>query len=354
MRAEAVAVALLAGGLASCSECKAPEGCLRAGDVQGVCQCQEWQVVSVENVPVKFVVVHVVYGLPGNQSVVWYGHGDGLPPADSEIGSRWRTVVRAPQGSEQVAALGRFDAGYGSFFAHLVTDASGAVSGGTGTAWGFHSASDLPAYARDTILVWVNPVAIVSTDYAGNREVEWSWSANCFGPFECLGAHTLVFTPAELDGTTPVVDYYRKEFLDWLTPAERAAILRYHPLYDPPGRDPDTLASDPRFLLLGAASLAPGWASYPIPAWTPCDGGLSDADFPILAQTEVPFGWGSGTLLVQHSIQSISATCHTQQPGMVLGTSTPSCELTVRLYMDTVFGTVLPGLAYATPECTTL
>ncbi|HEY6104410.1 MAG TPA: hypothetical protein VIV59_00400, partial [Anaeromyxobacteraceae bacterium] len=68
MRASAVSIALLAGALVSCGEspCEAPAGCLRADRVDGACQCFEWQVVSVENVPVKFVVVSVVYDLPGN------------------------------------------------------------------------------------------------------------------------------------------------------------------------------------------------------------------------------------------------------------------------------------------------
>lgn len=357
MRAETVAVALLASGLVSCSECKAPEGCLRAGDVQGVCQCLEWQVVSVENVPVRFVVINAVYRLPGNQSVVSYGYGDGPPPADAEIGSRWRSVVRAYDGSERVAAIGRFDTG-GGLLAQQVTPASEAVrvhgggpeSGSTGVFSFFY---DVASKARDWILIWVNPVAIVSTDYAGNRKVEWSWSANCYSPFECLGAQALALTPAELDGTTPPYNPYARPFVDALTAAERAAILRYHPLYDPPERDPATIASDARFLFLGTAALAPGGASYPSPAWTPCDGTLSDAEFPVLAQMEVPFGWGSGTLLVQHSVYSISAACETQWPGMVLGTSTPGCAITADLYLDTAFGTVFPVLVSATPECTT-
>jgi hypothetical protein len=342
--------------LASCVQgtCDAPAGCLRAGQVQGSCQCLEWSTVKEESVPVKFVVLSVIYQAPGNRSELWYGHRVMAPSANSEIGGRWRSVIRSPVGPDQVASLGRVDAGTGGFLAQQVTAASVATGEGTGFSEGWQAPVDVPSVAQDQIRVWVNPVAALATDFAGNRWVEWSWSANCMWPpaMECNGAFGMDLAPGELDGSTPAVDYYKRAFLANLTDGERAAILRYHPLYDPPGRDPSTLAGDPRFGFLGTASVSPSAASWSSPTWIPCSGSLQDADFPVYAQTETRFGSGSESFLVQHSVQSITAICTTQEPGLQLGTSTPGCLIQADLYMDRAFGTVLAIPTLTSPECT--
>lgn len=340
MRVRAFAIALVAGALVSCSECKAPTGCLSADYVQGVCQCLEWQVVSVENAPVRFVVLNVAYALPGSHGDASYGprlDGSGLR---SEVGSRWRSAVRVADGSEHVAALGRLDLGQTNpWVSHHVTTTSGAVAYEPHRGFGIPSRLDVPAKERDFLEVWVNPVATVTTDYAGSRTVDWSWSGSCFG-ISCTGAMTFWLTFGEIDGTAPPPAGSAEEmFLSSLTDAERAALLRHHPLYDPPGRDPATLAEDPRFL-----SIEGGWVNqYPVSSgldaqWEPCLGMLIDAVFPVLAQTEVPFS--GGTLLVQHSVQSISPTCEAQNPDVWLS-STAGCQLTALFYVDLAFGTVL-------------
>lgn len=351
-----VSIVLATALLASCAKeaCDEPAGCVRAGRVRGSCQCLEWSTVKEESVPVKFVVLSVIYQAAGNESEFWYGHRSTPPLADSEIGGRWRSVVRSPDGTEQVAALSRVDSGNGSFLAQQVTATSAATGEGTGFSEGWQALVDVPSVAQDKIRLWVNPVAAVATDFAGNRTVEWSWSANCMWPptMGCTGAFGMDLAPGELDGSTPAVDYYKRAFLATLTDDDRAAILRYHPLYDPPGRNPSTLAGDPRFEFVGTASVSPSSASWSPPTWLPCSGSLQDADFPVYAQAETRFGSGSESLLVQHSVQSISATCTAQEPGLHLGTSTPGCAIQADLYVDRAYGTILTIPTLASPECT--
>jgi hypothetical protein len=357
MRGFAIAMALLAAGLASCSDCKVPAGCLSADLVDGTCQCLEWQTVSVENVPVKYVVLSVLYVMPGSRSEVDYGWRGDPSGRRSEIGSRWRSVIRSPVGSEQVAAFGRLDVGAAPYVhpglaAHPVTATSGAVTYEEGYGIRWLSGLDVPAKERDLLEVWVNPVTTVVTDHAGHRKVDWSWSGSCYGD-ACNGAMVLELAAGEIAGTVPSADPRKQLFLATLSEAERATLLRYHPLYDPPGRDPATLASDPRFLPDPVGEIqVPTWPSGSVMGndlWTPCESTLSDAEFPVLGQMEVPFG--DGALVVQHSTQSISPTCTAQSPHVQLGAS-PSCLLRAKLYVDRAFGTVLPVLTSVSAGCT--
>jgi hypothetical protein len=253
-----------------------------------------------------------------------------------------------------VAALGTADMGDGDYHPQLiarrVTVTSGAVSVEPDAAITLPSALDLQPVEYDTFVIWVNPAATVTTDFAGNRWVTWSWSESCFRDTPCTGAEILDLTVGEIDGTVPPYAGRRGEFLATLTDAERAAILRYHPLRDPPGRDPATLASDPRFLSLGERQPPNGpLGSVEYLEWTPCDGMLTDAELPVLAQAEVPFE--GGTLVVQHSVQSISTTCEAQHPHLTLGASA-GCFIRADLYLDRAFGTVLAVPTSVSGDCT--
>ncbi len=357
MRAFAAAILLLAGGLVSCSECKAPEGCLRAGDVDGTCQCLEWQVAWVENVPVRFVVLSVVYRAPGSLGQAGYGPRGDASGLRSEVGARWRSLVRAGGGSEQVGALGRLDVGQPDVYtlhpvqvAYPVTATSGAVTLEPPAGVVLPSMLDVPATEQDYLEVWVNPVATVTTDFAGNRTVDWSWSGSCFGK-SCEGALTVWLAFGEITGTVPHPAGTANEmFLATLSDAERAELLRYHPLLDPPGRDPATLASDARFLSLTRLQV-PNSIGTIIgnELWTPCAGTLTDADFPVLHEAEIPFG--DGTLVVQHSVQSISPICTAQSPRLLLMAGS-QCAMEADFYVDRAFGTVLGVPTSVSAGCT--
>lgn len=155
--------------IASCGKhsepCTVPTGCVRGGDVAGACQCQEWEIVSIEPVPMKYMVVGVTYALVGSLTRYSYGSPaffgptvapDGFPNADSILGIRWRAVIRSADGSEQVAALGPNNVGVGDFGPFIpITMSSAAVvmegmrSGGSGY--------DAPLHQIDQIFVWLDP-----------------------------------------------------------------------------------------------------------------------------------------------------------------------------------------------------
>ncbi|HVP66367.1 MAG TPA: hypothetical protein VMT17_03800 [Anaeromyxobacteraceae bacterium] len=345
MRARSMAMALLAVGSVACSEqCKAPDGCLSVARVQGACQCQEWQVLSVENVPAKFLLLNVLYQPPGAFSSATYGPqvGPGASPQlRSEVGSRWRSVVRTPDGAEHVAALRRFDLGsahaWFSLVGHNITATSGAVSLDPSSGLGIGAPLDVPDRGLDSLLVWVNPLAKVTTDYAGNTSIDWTWSTNCFG-LPCAGAVSLLLSVDEITGTNPPTAGSAPEaFLASLTDAERSTLLAFHPLYDPPGRDPATLATDQRFYPVQGWIPQSGVSSGLNAHWMSC-GASSDSPFAVLAQTEIPFS--GGTLLVQYSVQAVSSACEPQDP-VVWVSSNEGCQLTAQFYLDLAFGTVL-------------
>lgn len=345
-------VLVMASSCGSSDTCDAPKGCLRVERVAGACQCLEWETVRVETVPIKFVVVSVVYGAIGNGSELWYGWTAGTPPASSELGSRLRAVVRAADGSERAATMTNVDQG-DSFPGPLrpVTPESAAMllawgdGSGSGSADGFLNGLDAPGASGDRILVWANPTLTLTTNFVGDRQASWSWTAvgHCFWPLPlgCTGPHVIAISPDELDGTRPPVDFFVAQFLTTLSPVERETILRYHPLYDPAGRDPATLAADPRFLTLGSASVYETGSSSPIPAWNPCVGALSDAAFEVLHQADLPLPGSAAQLLLQHSVISAEADCRTQQPGIALATRTPGCSMAATVYLDRMFGTLL-------------
>ncbi|WP_248360847.1 hypothetical protein [Anaeromyxobacter oryzae] len=356
---------LLVGSSCGSDSCDAPAGCVRAGKSAGACQCLEWQTVAVNTAPIKFVVVSITYGAIGNGSVLsygWTGPESSLPAAASELGGRLRAVVREDGAAEHTAAMVNTELGeLGMGPLHPVTPESAAVllawgdGQGSGSAWGFRNELDVPGLSADAITVWVNPTLTVATDFAGGRQASWSWTSvgHCFWPNElsCEGPHFLDIPVEVLDGTRSSGDTHVAEFIATLTPAERTAILSYHPLYDPPGRDPATLKSDPRFLPLGTASVDDAGSSVPVTTWLPCQGDLSDADVEVLHETEIPF-LGSQRLFLQHSVLSRLPTCQPQQPGIALATSTPGCAVAADVYVDRAFGTLLLVATEVASSCT--
>ena len=117
--------------------CDPPTGCVRSGEVAGSCQCLEWEIVSIEPVPMKYMVVGVTYALVG--SLAYVPPDFPSPNADSIFGSRWRAVIRSADGSEQVAELGPNNVAVGDFGPFIpITKSSAAVvaeglySGGNG------------------------------------------------------------------------------------------------------------------------------------------------------------------------------------------------------------------------------
>ncbi len=342
--------------------CDRPEGCLRTERVNGTCQCLEWQLVSIEPVPVKYVVVGVVYPPLGSQSMVSYGYSDGtteggvttFPPTASDLGSRWRSLVRAPDGSERVATLGPLDVGHflwGPMIA--VTGTSAALVWPSSGAIGLSSLVDVLPRQDDQFFIWINPAVAVATDYAGGRSVAWSSPGG--------GADVFIAAAGWLDGTVVPSNPYIQAILDTFDAADRAAILQYDPFYVP-GWDPSAIGTDPRFeRMVGGLQVQGGFVSIwealapvvqPL-TWTPCDGVLDNGDFPVLAQSaELPYGTGE-TLVLQHSVLSAAAACAPQHPGLMVGTSTPGCTIQTDVFVDKAFGTLLMIPSFVSAACTT-
>jgi hypothetical protein len=367
MRARSVLITL-AAMVAACGQddspqvaCETPTGCVRGGRVGGTCGCLEWQVVSIEPVPVKFVVVGISYGTIGNKSSVTYGFTPSsmvldlpFPPSASDLGARWRSVIRARDGSESVATVGpgHLDTGPYGTWNHLVpvTSTSAAFTEGTNAAVAFSTPLDVMSPETHVFFVWINPAAAVVTDYAGGKSVSWSWTAACSRPGGCIGPTVQTVEAGMLTGSI-IPTPFAQAVIDAFDPADRAAILAHDPYFDPPGRDPATIAADPRFRHLGTAKVGPASASTPSTAWIPCTGPLTDGAFLPFTSVERPFGAGE-TLVLQHALLSTSPTCTLQQPGLHLGTSTPGCEMVADLYVDTMFGTLLTVPSSVGASCT--
>jgi len=332
------------GGCAT-EECDPPVGCIRAGAVMGSCQCQEWQVTRVEAMPLKYVVVGVEYVLLGNASEVAYGEVPTPLGAASEMGARFRTVLRSGDGQERLADLGHIDVGASAGLVP-VTATSGAFTFPGSTVTLINS-RDVPTSAQDRILVWVNPTLTVTTDHLGEKRGDWGWTAvgGCYRPATagCRGPAVLRVAAGALDGTLPpaAVDAYTREFLATLTPGERLDILSYDAFYDPAGRARASFAADPRLLLLGQAAVTSQAHSFPLAHWTPCSGMLTDADFGVLHESSVLLAPSGDRVLLQHGVLSSTSACTAQQPGLFMATTTPGCEFTASVYMDRMFGTVL-------------
>lgn len=338
--------------------CDLPPGCLQVERIEGTCQCREWQLVSIKPVPVKYVVVGVAYAVLGNESLVSYGHWPGdtsLPATDSDFGSRWRSLVRAPDGSERVAALGPIDVSRGLWGPMMpITATSAALVQPSSVAMGFFTYLDVPAHSQDVIFIWMNPAVAVATDYAGGRSVAWSSTTGPCTGLACPGADVFMALAGWLDGTVVPSNPYIQAILDTFDAADRAAVLEYDPFYGPVGRDPSTFAGDPRFQLLANVSIDSLAAPVVRPlTWTPCAGTLGDGDFPVLVES-AEAGYGNGeTFVLQHSVLSTDAACAPQHPGLVVGTSTPGCTIQADVFVDEVFGTLLMIPSAVSAACTT-
>lgn len=353
----AASSALLAFALAACdgatpavAPCEAPAGCLRADRVDGTCQCLEWEIVAVEPVPVKFLVVGIIYVPPGSRTEVNYGQVQSGDLA-SDLGARWRSVIRTADGAESVASIGPGGLdGPLSWPFSRVTAQSGALTLPVSRGMGLRPQKDLAAPEEDIFLVWVNPAAAVVTNFAGERSVSWSWRSDCVVPGGCDGVTIREYSGYVLAGTRPPAVEILSEIASW-DAADRAAILAHDPRLAPGGFDPAALADDPRFQSVGPASISPGIADTVSTLWAPCAAPLSDEGFAALHEATAGFG-DHATLAIQYGALATSTACTPQQPGLVLATGTPGCSMGVGAYLDRRFGTVLAVPSSPTAECT--
>jgi len=353
----AALAATLALALAACDvstpslePCGTPTGCLRADRVDGSCLCQEWAIVSVEPVPVKYLVVGIIYVPPGSRTEVDYGQ---VQPGDyaSDLGARWRSVIRAADGAETVASIGPGGLdGLSSWPFSRVTAQSGALTLPASRGQGLFTQKDLAAPEEDTFLVWINPAAAVVTNFAGERSVSWSWRSDCVAPGGCDGVTIREYSGYDLTGTRTPVEPVLSEIASW-DAADRAAILAHDPRLDPAGFDPAALADDPRFLSVGPASISPGVADTVSTWWIPCAAPLTDEGFAALHEATAGFG-DHATLAIQYGALATSTACTPQQPRLVLATGSAGCSMGVGAYLDRRFGTVLAVPSSPTAECT--
>ena len=342
-----VRASLVIALLASCGKhsepCTPPTGCVRAGNVAGACQCQEWEIVSVEPVPMKYMVVGVVYSVLGNRSQVSYGHMPrGLTPtSSSEFGTRWRSVVRAFDGSEAVAILGPIDTGGLEFWPPLkpITATSGALVQGSDGAMTRGATYDISSREYDQIALWLSPGAAVLTDYSGRKTIAWSTRGS--GPW--------LVSAGWLDGSIPMPPGIAA-VLPPLDPSDVTSILSHDPFFAASTLTSATLAADPRYRKLGGVSFDGSVAYAPPVDWS-CSAPVTDANFPVLDTAEVPFG-DRETLILQNTTVGVDEACSVQEPGLVVGTSTPGCRFQADLFVDTVFGTLLWLPTSVDPACT--
>jgi hypothetical protein len=320
--------------------------------VAGACQCQEWEIVSVEPVPMKYMVVGIVYRVLGNQSQVSYGHmpSGNTPMCSSELGTRWRSVVRAFDGSETVATLGPIDMSGIGLWPPLkpVTAASGALvfpSNGAITLGGAGGYDVVPSREYDQIALWVNPGATVSTDYSGGKTIAWStpWPGPGSGP------NVRLVTAGWLDGSIPMPPGIAA-VLPPLDPSDVTSILSHDPFFAASTPTSATLAADPRYRMLGGVSFD-GTVAYAPPVGWSCTAPVTDANFPVLDTAEVPFGDGA-RLVLQSTTIGVDEACVVQTPGLVVGSSTPGCRFQADLFVDTAFGTLLWIPNSVDPACT--
>jgi hypothetical protein len=75
----------------------------------------------------------------------------------------------------------------------------------------------------------------------------------------------------------------------------------------------------------------------------------SDGDFPVYASFAAPVP--NGLVLVQQSWLSTTTDCGSQQPGLVVGTSTPGCSISAIAYVDRMFGSLAFLTESASPAC---
>jgi hypothetical protein len=183
---------------------------------------------------------------------------------------------------------------------------------------------DLNPHAFDAIGVLFEPQAVVLVDFVGNVSVFWP---DLLQRVECE------FLAGWLDGSVPPSGL-QGACPQSLNLQEKSDILRHDAFYDPPGRDPATLATDPRFIPMGSTdvlySSTGAWPQVPI-EWSPCTAPLADDAFPVLLDVDG---------FLQYSFLTGNPTCGPQRPGLAVGTSTEGCQVSADVLVDRVFGTV--------------
>jgi hypothetical protein len=344
MRVLVVVLAVLGTiGVAACGDdsrpCSGPLGCVSAARVDGTCACVEWETVSTETVALPFVVTSVDYWPVGNASVFRYGHTWDpamVPASASSMGTTFRAVIRRADGSEQVARLGNVEEGFSA--GTPLTDS--AVRIAAGGVWTLTTDVDLSSRS-DSISVWVNPEITVATNYVGEKTVSWSSRNQCFWPgLDCSRPQLAAFSTALLRGETswdPVHDAY----LEQLGPEGRASLLAFDP------RAVGAAVELPRYQRL--SDLTVGAAIRDVDAsWRPC---LDANELEVVAETAVPLERGD-TFVLQYGVLP-EAACALQSPGLLVGTTTPDCEIAAQLYVDRLSGTLLMQASAATGPCTT-
>lgn len=326
--------------------CEVPTGCARAERVNDTCGCAEWQIVSVEPVPLPYVFIDVRYVPVGTASVFRYGETweeSMVPQSASRAGPRVRAIIRRADGSEQIARLGTLDP-RSSLERASDTALRIAAQGGV---WTLSTNVDVPSSNRDFLTAWVNPSVTVATTYVGEKLVNWSWEAECFQPpflANCIGPEYMVFAPRLLRGEVFWTAAH-ETFLATLGDGGRDALLAFDP------RAATGSVAFPRYQRLFDVGVN-GTGTRELDAtWAPCEGSTDpDATLDVLAETEVPFGEGD-TFILQYGVQA-EATCARQQPGLVVGTVTPDCSFRAAVLVDRLGGTLLMEPSAVTATCT--
>jgi hypothetical protein len=271
------------------------------------------------------------------------------PTSLSEFGTRWRSLVRASDGSETVATLGPIDMPDLGFWSPLkeVSAASSALLQPSNMAMTRSSHYDVSSREYDTIYLWVNPGAAVVTDYSGRKTIAWS---TIFRDQPGGGPGPMVWPMLAgwLDGTIPIP---HPELQPPIDPADVASILSHDPFFAASvAPSAATLGADPRYRRLGVISFDGSVASVPPVAWS-CDAPVTDATFPVLDTAEVPFG-NHETLILQSTTVGADVACAVQTPGLAVGSSTPGCRAEADAFVDTAFGTILMLPRSIDPACT--
>jgi hypothetical protein len=337
--------------------CTLPDRCNAVSSASGKCECVDWQVVSDEVVPLKFLVVGVIAGAPGGESQVAVGeygfYGGGLP-ADgySQLGTRIRAVLREANGKvTPIAAEVPFSlASVGWKLLSLGTTAValGMYGGGYGLAGG----PDVKSPATNQVLVWMNPTLRLVRDAGGHIRAVWGWSGNCFDPAAttCTFPAVAFFDRRQLESPPGTFGYF-DSFLATLSADERAAIVGYDRLGTTPPPSAAEVAADPRFARIADLTVTPDVLVSPDTTWTPCTSVATDSDFPVYASTEARIST-TESVRIEQSWLSTSTACSPQRPGLVVGTSTAGCAISATAYVDRMFGTLAFLTESVSPSCT--
>lgn len=350
MRMLAVIGVVLVFPATSCSgdpPCSVPTGCVHAERVQGACACTEWEIVKVEQLPVKYVVASVLYPMAGDRSGVQYGGAGAAPFQERSLsphGARWRTRIRAADGTERIARAREPDDGGSAWSLARVTPESVALVAPDAPEV-LMSEVDIPDHAlEDRILVWVNPSATIETDFAGERWIRWSMRE----PLPRCGwmawLQVVPLLPAFLDGTVPAPEGSCAEaFVSSLDARERAEILSYDVFFAPADRPVQSLFEDARLEPIANEQVRPyaerpGYLTW---RWT---GSLADADYEVLSSSELP-GIGDETLLVEHGRFAVDVPPSERSYAVFLATSSPTCDVGAALLLDGRFGTALMAVS---------